>query len=282
MQHYAEFTDSLLKSRQIDIQAKITHIYFSFILAFAILSNLLVSIDSIANKYLKWGNALLAFLNLLLLHVIASRTGLLAFYVTFLITIIFWGLKKRKYLALGAILLVTVGLLAVSMAFFSSLRIKVNNTVQDVHAYVTGQNTNYWPLSMRFEAWGKAYKVFKSSPVIGVGKGDVIPQMKELFNTEGTLLLDENRKDPHNQYLYELASSGIIGFSIFILLLLLPLKNIIKREDYLSLMLLVVMMVSFSSESVLERQWGVTFFAFFWCYLLYRSDLLCREATFNT
>ncbi len=69
--------------------------------------------------------------------------------------------------------------------------------------------------------------------------------------------------DPHNQYLAIWLSFGILGIALFVSVLAVQFVRAVKRKDYLYLYLLIILTVTFATESVLYRQQGVVFYAVF-------------------
>ena len=74
----------------------------------------------------------------------------------------------------------------------------------------------------------------------------------------------------HNQYLQTFGSIGILGFLILVLIICYPLLLSIKNKDYLFMLFLFVVGSSFLTESMFERQGGVSLFSFFYVLLIER------------
>ncbi len=72
----------------------------------------------------------------------------------------------------------------------------------------------------------------------------------------------------HNQYLQTFGTIGVFGFLVLIYLLVMPFIAAIKQLDYLVAIFLFIICSSFLTESMLERQAGVAFFAFFYTLLI--------------
>ena len=69
--------------------------------------------------------------------------------------------------------------------------------------------------------------------------------------------------DPHNEYLWQWLSFGIIGIAINISVLLLHYYRAIKSKNILYLYLLIIFSITFFTESVLARQHGVLLYSIF-------------------
>jgi len=79
--------------------------------------------------------------------------------------------------------------------------------------------------------------------------------------------------DPHNEYLWEWLSFGIIGIIITVGLLVVHFIKAIKSKNHLYLYLLLILVITFSTESVLSRQQGILFYAVFTSmFFFYKND----------
>ncbi len=79
----------------------------------------------------------------------------------------------------------------------------------DISNYSAGETVT--SLGARFLMWKAALKMFWSNPLIGVGSGDYVPAMVAYVNSGQfpKFLLDFNQ--PHNIYLFALATNGLPG-----------------------------------------------------------------------
>ncbi|MFN5919988.1 MAG: hypothetical protein ACK45I_01675, partial [Bacteroidota bacterium] len=67
----------------------------------------------------------------------------------------------------------------------------------------------------------------------------------------------------HNQFLYYLAASGIFGMLLFLCFFFYPIVHIQRLPRLLAAQLLVLL-VSFQTEPMLETQLGVAYSVVFW------------------
>ena len=102
---------------------------------------------------------------------------------------------------------------------------------------------------------------------------------KELKDYANDVLISKNNKykdylqkqyNFHNQYLQTFGEIGIFGFLILCYLLAYLFIQSIRNKDYLIVFFLLIVGGSFLTESMLERQAGVAFFAFFYVLLIGR------------
>lgn len=117
----------------------------------------------------------------------------------------------------------------------------------------------------RRKNWYSAYSVIKNNIIFGVGIGDGENEMQN-YREKGTWIY-KAKLNAHNQYLEEFVHFGIIGFGS--LVIFIGLLFFISYKNLLSLLFCSILAFSMITESILNRQVGVTLFSFFIAILLY-------------
>lgn len=69
--------------------------------------------------------------------------------------------------------------------------------------------------------------------------------------------------DPHNQYFYEWLSFGIAGIAVLLLALAVQYRRAIQHKNNLYLYFLIIISITFFTESLLGRQTGILFYSIF-------------------
>ena len=118
----------------------------------------------------------------------------------------------------------------------------------------------------RVYLWTYGVGVIQEAPLFGHGTGDANKQLQDAYQSsdaqfwdgEGLYYLRDVGYNYHNQFLQLWASNGVWAFLILIVILLVLLKNPHPAAKVLALVLFFSML----TESILERQAGVFFFAF--------------------
>ena len=90
---------------------------------------------------------------------------------------------------------------------------RINLIASDISQYFSGNPFVYTSLGGRFLMWKVAIKMFLSNPLFGAGTGSFVPVMTKYIKS-GELpeyLLAFNQ--PHNMYLFSLATNGLLGLS---------------------------------------------------------------------
>lgn len=267
--HFSFYNEQIMHSKPIPILfGKINHIYYSVLLAFSTLSCIYFLIYPYNHH--KSNTVYFSFatvIQLVFLHMISSRTGLAAFYVAMFGGLCWFIIKNKKYrLGISGIaVLIAIALLAVFT--IPGLKNRLENTKEDLNRYKTGQDLNHYSISMRFEALKTSWNLYKKHPVMGVGAGDLDQEMKEQYHLQQSKLLEENMKQPHNQFLQELTTTGIPGIIILLAIFIFPFFSSQIKENLLFFTFLLVCFTAFQVESVIERQVGIAFFGLFYLIL---------------
>jgi O-antigen ligase len=94
---------------------------------------------------------------------------------------------------------------------------------------------------------------------LGYGVGDAKKILIDTFK-EKNIPFSGNKWNFHNQYLQSWTEVGILGVLLLMFMLLRPFFE--KGQHPLFLIFLGLTLIGFMTESMLERQSGVVFFAF--------------------
>lgn len=115
----------------------------------------------------------------------------------------------------------------------------------------------------RLEIWKVSLQIIKEHPLFGAGTGDVKKELLEKYKTNQIDPALESRLNAHNQYLQTSIAIGITGFLVLIISLVFPGIYASKRNQIIYLTFLTMFAFHILVESMLERQAGVVFYAFF-------------------
>jgi putative inorganic carbon (HCO3(-)) transporter len=137
-----------------------------------------------------------------------SRGGLLAFVAILLIYACLSARDRKTRMRRVAIVLVVCLLAGVAAGFFFQ-------RLSEIDDFTTVS---------RLAIWGGAFTVFARSPMFGTGFGNLRGLMGGLLN-----LPDGWTGDAHNLYLELLAETGLIGFLVFISLIIYALRTALRQ-----------------------------------------------------
>ncbi len=133
------------------------------------------------------------------------------------------------------------------------------------------KNANKGGLSFmqRTEYIKTAFEIIKRHPLIGVGTGDVKDEFTLQYKISHSKLEPKYQLRTHNQYITFIVTFGIIGFLIIVLCFIFAIKYENKHKDNLFKIIFFIALLSFLNEDTLETHIGVSFFAFFFSFLMY-------------
>lgn len=270
--HYQEITANIIHSKEVPIIPNISHIYYSMIAAFAVW----VGVYLYKNPIILWKPiekkiflGLSIFLGICL-HIFTARTGLVAFYASFLVFILY-DIMQRKQYKTGIMLLSTLITVFVLAAFLhKGFQDRIINTYIDLNKYKHGENISYRSISLRLAAWQTATHIIQNHVWTGVGIGDNEDEMrkqyqKENFNACKECLLPNT----HNQFIEFTLGFGIWGGGALLYIVIYPLLYSKYRKNLLFILFWTIGFICMLTEAILERQIGVTFMTFFTFYILY-------------
>lgn len=120
--------------------------------------------------------------------------------------------------------------------------------------------------SVRVLVWRAAREVAVENAPLGTGTGDVKDELIANYERSGYSFAAEHRLNAHNQFLQTAAALGVPGVLSMLLMLLVPLVFALRGGDPCSravhMCVLLVLIMNWSVESMLETQAGALFTGF--------------------
>ena len=244
--------------------------YIALYASFALLILLQLGID----KYVRWSALLLP--GLILLGTMAFTSVRIQLIALPLAAIAFLSrvrvspqMRKNifKFSSIGLVLFFA------AVFLFPSSRKRIQETfdeLRSINQMVDNKQTNH-----RVFLWRYGWQVAQDHLLFGTGTGggdDALNEAlkscdAEFWNGHRTYHLHEKRYNYHNTFLQHFATNGIIGLLALLALFIAPIWYYKSSISGLQLGFLVLCLISFFTESMLERQAGVLFFSFFYALL---------------
>lgn len=198
---------------------------------------------------------------------LSSKMGLiilLALYVGFIIYLV---LSRRKYL-LGF-----VGLLLIIVSVYSLFRFVPEvtsrlNSIITAMSSTSANQTDSESTAVRLLIWSASNQVISENLLLGAGTGDAKDALLVEYAKRGMTGALSHKLNTHNEYYQVFVSIGLIGFILLLMCLFLPLYSSFTSSNAIYILFLLIIILNFISESMLETQAGVIFYAFF-------NSLLC-------
>ena len=240
------------------IPTMINHVRFSILTAYACYLCYFIYNKSIIIKY-RIEKFIVLFLGLFLfifLHIYSVRSGLVAIYGAIATEILRYALRTRNYVKIGLLCCLLILGVFCAGTYIPTMNNKFVNTKADIKTYIIGGYPNYSSLTTRLISFEAGWHIFINNPVFGCGLGDIKFETDAYFNANYPMI--ETPILPHNQFLFYLASTGIVGLFFFCFTFYFPLfyrKN--WKRNHLLLIGYVILTLSFMTEPMLETQLGM-------------------------
>ncbi len=139
---------------------------------------------------------------------------------------------------------------------------RLRSLIFELQQYYKTKNPNNQTLIQRFFYWKVAIQAFSKHWFFGYGTGGYKEAIRNEYKTQPNLLATKNQKYPHNQFLTQLINLGIVGFLIWLIVLVYPMLSSKVYRHPLFNVFVILMIVSMLSDDMLERQVGVCIFSF--------------------
>ncbi len=238
--------------------------YFGLLAVFSLISSArLMFLNNIsANRFFK--GMLMLYLSFSLYEISAFMSIFLLFLFFIVhIIIIVKTRKKKDYLLL---IFMTIALFSITFSFEdSSYEQRGAETIFNRLTTIINKGDE-----VRKENWESVMLTIKDHIIIGVGSDGGLKFLQQYRNINSEPFI--NKHNAHNQYLEIFLRYGIIGLSIYLLLVFKLIKQAFLSKNYFFRWFMVIFLLSSITESLLQRQIGIVFFTFFSTLFLVYKD----------
>ena len=123
----------------------------------------------------------------------------------------------------------------------------------------------------RIFVWQCSLEVIQENFLFGVGLGDTKQKLMDKYEEKNITVALKQELNAHNEYLQTFMALGVLGFLALILSLIIPAWFAFRRKKLVSLLFLILIAFHFLVESMLAKQAGIVFYAFFNAVLFYQA-----------
>jgi O-antigen ligase len=248
-------------------------LHSSYAAMYALLAILILLTQFQFHSKNKWiSRALNGFVFIILsisIFLYSSKMGIITFFILPPIAILFSLAKRKSYKTIVSIL--SFGLLAIVFAYrfipepFNRLKVafQVSSSAETIDKSAIEST------AVRILIWKEALQIIQTNLWFGVGPGDANETLQKAYIKNDLTGANEKKLNAHNEFLQIGIGLGLIGLFIFLSFFLLGLYHAFKNRNVLLALFLILIIFNFLVESMLQRQSGVLFFAFFLCLFLH-------------
>jgi O-antigen ligase len=239
--------------------------YFSMYLNFAIaiLLYYIYTYRKALNLYKKVSIIVITLWFFIFIVLLSSKAGIISSAILFFCSVVYFFFYNRKTFSSIILLIIFAAVFFLSFMVFPRSYGRMKHAQNVIRYSENISNNTNDGTAERLLIWKSSLKIAKENFFTGLGTGDVKDGLITEYKKRGYSTAQERSLNAHNQYLQTFLSLGIIGFLVLILMIILPIIYSIKTGHYIYLMFLLIIGFNFMVESMLERQAGVIFYAFF-------------------
>lgn len=191
------------------------------------------------NKWLKMLNLLVIPIIIFAIFLTGTRTGSIAA----LIGVAYWLFTQRHAPVKIKITMLSVFILSIVAIFSFAPQASVDRI------FSTGKSIKTGTLNSRTLLWDASIAQWKNSPVVGIGLGGIRQELsKKHLNYDGA----------HNTYIHLLTESGIIGLTLYLLIILSILYYILltplSEKAFLLSLLLVILVSQLTLHTHIQKE----------------------------
>ncbi|BDS09652.1 sugar transferase [Aureispira anguillae] len=242
-------------------------IYYSLLFTISLIS----LFEAYGKQPNRWILPLTAF-NTILIILLSSK---LFVFIMVLLYFYYFLLSPKNRL-----LLITISILAIGVQFLINTenitKRYANVNIERLWTFRQpdiSPATHFDGFSLRKELWRMGMELSLQNTntfLLGIGPGDAQDQLNEKIRSNNMYIGEKGTEDTgflnynfHNQYVQTLVEVGLLGFVILILVLIYLIQLGLKNKDKKLLLINLIFMASFLTESLLSRQIGIVAFVGF-------------------
>ena len=251
---------------------KIHPSYIALYLVFSvsILLNEVLSSHSSSFKKNSFRIVLLIWFSFILV-LLSSKAGFISIWALFVLYFLFFGIVKKSWKMPSIYLVVLSVLLIVFLKMFPNMSNRIHIASNSVLTEQEGGNqqlnTQHEGSQVRMEVWKISIGLIQNKPIFGYGTGDVKDVLADACIQNNFEYAAKSKMNCHNQFLQTSISIGIVGLLALLYFFLFPLWIAFKEKSIVLFSFISIVAVNCLFESMLERQFGLMFIAFFFTYL---------------
>lgn len=240
------------------------HIRYSLMLSFA----------GVVSVYMAWKKNAVLFVNdrkififtsiffFAISHVLSVRIGLVTMYFGLMILILYFIFETKKHLV--SVLVLSAFMSAPFVAYYTlpSFQNRINYMLYDFEQLKSGE-IGHNSDSRRIVSLQIGLQLFQENTLSGTGAGNIQKKVNETYESLFPSMEAQNRKLPHNQFLYTLVELGVFGGVFLLFAFFTPFFFTKFSTQPLYFILAFIVLISMLVDNTLESQIGIVFYALF-------------------
>lgn len=154
-----------------------------------------------------------------------------------------------------------------------SPEVMIYKIIWQIDTYIKTGDPSGHSVTQRIEYLKMARQIIQENFFFGTGTGDVQDEFNRRYEKNKSPLPEKLRRRSHNQYITFFVSFGLIGCILALTFFFLPFFKNRKKWSFLLSSFILIIAMSMLNEDTLETQTGITFVVFFYCLLIFATDI---------
>jgi O-antigen ligase len=234
--------------------------YFNVVIAWLLLH--LLTNSKTENRLSKLLSVIIVLFFSIIIVLLSSKLGLLTMIFLYTGFLIYFIVSRRKFIIGFVGLAFIIGSVYSLVRFVPEVGARVDNAIAAMTTTSTNQAESE-STAVRMLIWSAANQVIGAHFLFGTGTGDAKDVLVKEYEKRGMTGALEHKLNTHNEFYQVFVSLGLIGFILLLMQLFFPLVSAFKTQNVIYILFLLIIIINFIPESMLETQAGVMFFAFF-------------------
>lgn len=203
---------------------------------------------------------LLLLFNAIGIFFVMSRVGIIIFF--FQVALLFFFLDRKKKIVYGismVIIVLATGLLYQFQLrhFYVLQRLSLELTWDLNPTNVDSEINNRVADDSRIARWSTIIQAIEKKPVLGYGVGSEKSVLYDIYGENDLIISQERQYNTHNQFLFFLLETGIIGFFVFLAYFIVNVKYAFDKNDIFLFLFLFTVFFACLFENYLNRTMGI-------------------------
>lgn len=241
--------------------------YFAMYLLFSIMI-LLIEGNLWVRNNMQVINTLLIGVFLIGVFLASSKMGIISTLILFPVALAFKLYQLGYKKTIVAVFISTILTVVFLYQLFPNKFERFNNAFSVTTSNKQIDLTSTESTAVRVLIWDEAVDIIKQNCLLGTTVGDANDELYKAYRKKGLTGALEKKLNAHNQYLQTFIGTGILGFTLLLLLTFGMGVFAFFKKHYLLLCFSVIITLNFLVESMLQAQVGFLFFVFFSCLLI--------------
>jgi len=260
--HYQQMNESFFKGGSIPMP--FSHIRYTLMIALSFFCAVycLQSKKYVWTPAEKWFQVVYAAFAFIALHILTVRSALIGLYLG----IIFLAFRQvfiyRRFITGAAVLALLVTTAFVVYQLVPSVRNKASYMSYDLSQYQEGK-INKHSDAMRLLSMQVGLEIWENHPWIGAGAGSLKAETDKIYERDHPEIPLLERRQPHNQFIWVMATTGAIGLLLFLTAFFYPILVKGYYKNWLMVVFYIIVFSSLFTEVTLEEQMGTGFYTIF-------------------